>query len=124
VSTIRPDDLHERLESGDGADPFLLDIRPEPSFEGGAIEASYNIPIYEALRGGDESALRDRLDEVPRGRDVVVVCKMGVVAKRATGLLREEGYEAATLRGGMSGWRGYHENSLSYRIRSLLWKLR
>lgn len=123
MSTIRPDDLHERLDSGTD-EPFLLDIRPEPAFEGGAIEKSHNLPVYEALRGGDDSALRERLDEVPRGRDVVVVCKMGIVAKRATRVLDEEGYDAATLRGGMSGWRGYQNGSLSYKIRSLLWKLR
>jgi len=65
-----------------------------------------------------------RLGEIPADREVVVVCKMGIVAKRATRLLREEGYDAATLRGGMSGWRGYQNGSLSYKIRSLLWKLR
>jgi rhodanese-related sulfurtransferase len=124
VSTIRPDDLHERLESDTDREPFLLDIRPEPAFEGGAIDGSLNLPVYDDLRGGDESTLRERLDEVPRDRDVVIVCKMGIVAKRATRLLHEEGYDAVTLRGGMSGWRGYHEGSLSYRIRSLFWKFR
>ena len=49
---------------------------------------------------------------------------MGIVAKRATSVLGEEGYDAATLRGGMSGWRGYQKGSLSYKIRSLLWKPR
>lgn len=122
VSAIRPEDLHERLDAGDA--PFLLDIRPEPAFEGGAIDGSRNVPVYDDLRSGDESTLRARLDEVPRGSDVVVICKMGLVAKRATRLLRDEGYDAATLRGGMSGWRGYHEGSLGYRVRSLLWKLR
>jgi rhodanese-related sulfurtransferase len=49
---------------------------------------------------------------------------MGIVAKGATSVLEEEGYDAATLRGGMSGWRGYQNESLSYKIRSLFWKLR
>jgi rhodanese-related sulfurtransferase len=123
VSTIRPDDLYERLESG-ADEPFLLDIRPKRAFEGGAIDGSLNVPVYDDLRSGDESALRDRLDEVPREGDVVVICKMGIVAKGATSVLEEEGYDAATLRGGMSGWRGYQNESLSYKIRSLFWKLR
>ncbi|MEF8777667.1 MAG: hypothetical protein V5A36_02015 [Natronomonas sp.] len=46
----------------------MSSIRPESAFESGAID-----------------------------RDVVVVCKMGVVAKRATSVLRGEGYDAATL---------------------------
>jgi rhodanese-related sulfurtransferase len=55
---------------------------------------------------------------------VVVVCKMGVVAKRATRILRDEGYDASTLLGGMSGWTGYQNGSLGYKLRSLLWNLR
>jgi rhodanese-related sulfurtransferase len=124
MSTIRPDDLDERLESGSNDEPFLLDIRPEPDFASGAITESHNIPVYDDLRGGEASTLRARLDEIPRGSDVVVVCKMGIIAKRATSILGEEGYDAATLLGGMSGWRGYQNGSLGYRIRSLLWTLR
>jgi len=122
MSAIRPDELDDRL--GSGSDPFLLDIRPESNYGSGAIDGSHNIPVYDDLRGGEEATLRDRLDEIPSDRDVVVVCKMGIVTKRATRLLESEGYDAATLRGGMSGWRGYQKGSLSYKIRSLFWKLR
>jgi rhodanese-related sulfurtransferase len=121
MSSIRPDELADRLESGDA--PFLLDIRPESAFRATAIEDSHNVPVYEALRGGDDAALREHLDEIPTDRDVVVVCKMGMVAKRATSLLAEEDYDAATLLGGMSGWRGYQNDSLSYKLRSLIWKI-
>ena len=122
MSSIRPDELADRLASGD--EPFVLDIRPREAFQSNAIENSHNVPVYQALRSGDESALRDRLEELPTDEEIVVVCKMGMVAKRATGLLVEEGYDAATLAGGMSGWTGYQNGSLGYKIRSLLWKLR
>lgn len=121
MSSIRPDELADRLDSG--VDPFVLDIRPESAFRDNAIDDSHNVPVYTALQSGDESALRAHLDEIPTDREVVVVCKMGVVAKRATSLLREEGYDAATLLGGMSGWRGYHNGSLGYKLRSVVWKL-
>lgn len=124
MSRIRPSELDDRLDPPTGDGPFLLDIRPESAFESGAIDGSHNVPVYDELRQGDESALRDRLGEVPADRDVVVVCKMGVVARQATSVLAEEGYDAATLLGGMSGWRGYQNGSLSYRLRSLLWRLR
>lgn len=124
MSSIRPTELDNRLESPSRDDPFLLDIRPESAFESGAIDRSYNVPVYNDLRRGDESSLRDRLGEVPIDRDVVVVCKMGVVAKRATSVLRDEGYDAATLLGGMSGWMGYQNGSLGYKLRSILWRLR
>ena len=124
MSRIRPTELDDRLDSPSGDAPFLLDIRPETAFESGAIEGSHNVPVYDDLRQGDESALRDRLDDVPTDGDVVVVCKMGIVAKEATRVLEAEGYDAATLLGGMSGWRGYQNGSLGYRLRSLLWRLR
>ena len=122
MSTVRPAAVDERLESGD--DPFVLDIRPTASYQRAAIDGSYNIPVYSDLQRGNDDAFRDQLGEIPQDRDVVVVCKMGVVAKRATGILREEGYEAATLLGGMSGWSGYQNGSISYKLRSLLWTLR
>jgi len=124
VSSIRPDELDDCLGSSSDDDPFLLDIRPESAFASGAIDRSHNVPVYDDLRRGDESALRDRLGDVPADRDVVVVCKMGVVARRATSVLRAEGYDASTLLGGMSGWTGYQNGSLGYRLRSLLWSLR
>lgn len=124
MSHLRPDTLDDRLRPSAGDAPFLLDIRPESAFESDAIDRSHNVPVYTDLRRGDESGLRARLDEIPTDREVVVICKMGVVAKRATRLLTEEGYDASTLLGGMSGWNGYQQGTLSYRLRSLLWTLR
>ena len=122
MATIRPAELDERLKTGDA--PFVLDVRPRLAYQDGAIQSSHNVPVYDDLRTGDESTLRERLDEIPRDEEVVVVCKRGIVAKRATSLLADEGYDAATLLGGMSGWNGYQTGSLGYKIRSVLWKLR
>lgn len=121
MTRMLPSELEERL-SGDGR-PFVLDIRPASNYEDDAIDGSHNLPVYDELHGGDETALRERLDEVPSDRDVIVVCKMGIVAKRATSVLDEAGYDAATLAGGMSGWNGYRNGTLIYRLRSLIWRL-
>lgn len=122
MSRILPDELADRIGTDD--EPFLLDIRPESDYEDDAIAGSRNVPVYGDLRAGDESALRSRLDAVPDDREVVTICKMGIVAKRATRVLDDAGYDASTLAGGMSGWRGYGRGSLGYRIRSLWWRLR
>lgn len=121
MTRMRPDELDERL---DDPDTFVLDIRPRDAYRGAAIDGSTNVPVYDALRGGDGDALRTELDRIPDDRKVVTVCKMGIVAKRATAILADEGYDAVTLAGGMSGWRGYERNSITYRIRSLIWRLR
>ncbi|MFC7096833.1 rhodanese-like domain-containing protein [Halobaculum marinum] len=120
MSAIRPDELDSRLADGGY---YLLDIRPRDDYERGHIGGSHNVPVYDDLRAGDEDALRRHLDEIPRDREVVTICKMGIVAKRATRVLDDEGYDAATLLGGMSGWRGYQSGSVLYRLRSLVWKL-
>ena len=122
MSCLRPDELAERLGTDD--EPFLLDIRPQSDYRSNAIDGSHNVPVYDDLGRGDESSLRSRLDEIPTDQEVVVVCKMGIVAKRATSVLDEEGYDAATLAGGMSGWSGYQRGSLGYKLRSLWWTLR
>ena len=122
MSRIRPDELDERLDAG--SRPFLLDIRPEDDYAADAITGSHNVPVYDDLQRGDDSGLRKRLGEIPDDETVVVVCKMGIVAKRATRFLDEQGYDATTLAGGMSGWNGYKKGSLGYTLRSLWWKLR
>ncbi|MFB6114014.1 MAG: rhodanese-like domain-containing protein [Halodesulfurarchaeum sp.] len=116
MTTIRPEELDEWLSSEEP--PFLLDIRPRSAYKTSAIDGSYNIPVYDQLGNGEETALRERLDEIPGDRTVVVICKMGVVAKRATKVLRSDGYDAVTLVGGMRGWRGYQNGSLGYKLRS------
>jgi rhodanese-related sulfurtransferase len=120
---IQPADLADRLSEPNGG-PLLLDIRPAADYRAGAIDGSQNVPVYEDLGRGDDEPLRAELDAIPADRDVVVICKQGIVAKRATSILRDAGYDAQTLRGGMSAWRGYERNSLSYRLRRLYWRLR
>ncbi|WP_416841638.1 rhodanese-like domain-containing protein [Haloferax sp. DFSO52] len=121
MGKIRPDELDARLD--DETEPFVLDIRPADHYRRNALDGSFNAPVYDDVRSGDEESLRQYFDQIPRDKEVVVVCKMGIVAKRATKVLRSEGYEATTLAGGMSGWKGYQNGSLSYRIRALLWRL-
>lgn len=121
MAKIRPDELDSRLDGESG--PFVLDIRPKDDYRRTAIDGSFNAPVYDDVRSGDDAALREYFDEIPRDSDVVVVCKMGIVAKRATKQLQSEGYDATTLAGGMSGWTGYRNGTLGYKIRSLVWRL-
>lgn len=118
---IRPSELEDRLERDER--PFVLDIRPREAYQKRSIESSYNIPCYDSLRRGDDTPLRKRLDELPSDGTIVVVCKQGIVAKRATLLLAAEGYDAGTLAGGMGGWSGYKNGTIGYKLRSILWRL-
>ena len=119
MSSIRPSELDDRRNADD--ELFILDIRPSTDFQRSSIEGSYNIPVYNALRKGDESPLRDELSAIPRDIEIIVVCKMGIVAKHATEVLTTEGYDASPLKGGMSGWSGYNRGSIGYKLRSFFW---
>ncbi|ARS89371.1 rhodanese-like domain-containing protein [Natrarchaeobaculum aegyptiacum] len=118
MSKISPPELEARLEGEDP--PYVLDIRPRAGYQREHVPGSHNVPVYGDLRSGDDADLRAAIEDVPNGKEVVTVCKAGIVARKATAVLEEEGYEATTLAGGMRRWRGYQNGSLGYRIRSAL----
>ena len=121
MSKISPPDVDDRLSSGE--DLFVLDIRPRKVYQRSHIDGSHNVPVYDELRRGDVDALRRYLGDIPEDVSVVTVCKAGIVARRATTVLAEEGYDAVTLAGGMRGWKGYQNGTLGYRLSSLLGRL-
>ena len=69
----------------------LLDTRTPQEYEGGHIEGFRNIPVDE---------LRDRLDEVERGKSVYVICQSGLRSYIACRILAGHGYEAYNFAGG------------------------
>jgi adenylyltransferase/sulfurtransferase len=44
------------------------------------------------------------MGEIDKADDVVVYCKMGIRSERAAELLRQAGYRATSLRGGIAAW--------------------
>ncbi|MGO9465908.1 MAG: FAD-dependent oxidoreductase [Isosphaeraceae bacterium] len=75
--------------------PVLLDVRTPEEYRQGHIAGARNIPV---------DALRDRLDEVPRDRPVVVYCQVGQLGYLATRMLVQKGYHAANLSGGFKAF--------------------
>jgi rhodanese-related sulfurtransferase len=45
-----------------------------------------------------------RADELPGDQQLLVVCKVGSRSAQATAFLREKGFEAVNLAGGMIDW--------------------
>ena len=74
----------------DGA--FLLDVREQPELTIERVDGAVNIPLGQ---------LRSRLDELPRDREIHVVCRSGQRAYYATRLLMQRGYDAKVRSGGM-----------------------
>jgi rhodanese-related sulfurtransferase len=80
----------------DGA--FVLDVRQPDEWTAGHIEGATLIPLGE---------LAARVAEVPRDRDVVVVCRSGNRSAQGRDILLGAGYASVTsMAGGMNDWTG------------------
>jgi len=106
MSKISPEALSERFQRGE--DVHVLDIREESDYEDGHVPGSENVAVYDDIGEGREDVAREKLTSVPRDDEVVTVCSLGVRSQTASELLREEGYDAATLVDGMAGWNRVH----------------
>ena len=69
----------------------LLDTRTVGEYSRGHIDGFINIPVDE---------LRERLDEVEKGKPVYVICQSGLRSYIATRILAENGYECYNFAGG------------------------
>ena len=69
----------------------LLDTRTPWEYLRGHINSFRNIPV---------DALRERLDEVEKGKKVYVVCQSGLRSYIASRILAGEGYEVYNFAGG------------------------
>lgn len=121
ITKSSPPEADERLSIDDSL--YLLDIRTRESYQRDHIDGSENVPVYDDLRCGDDAELRRAIADIPDDTTVVTVCKASIVARKATAVLEEEGYDAATLAGGMRGWNGYRNGSIGYRLRSAIARL-
>lgn len=73
-------------------DQLLLDVRnPGELKNGGYIEGAVNIPVDE---------LRDRMDELPKDKEIVIYCQVGLRGNVAYRQLVNRGYRARNLIGG------------------------
>ena len=70
---------------------MLLDVRTAGEYGGGHLDGFLNIPVDE---------LRERLDEVERGKPVYVICQSGLRSYIACRILAGYGYEAYNFAGG------------------------
>ena len=90
-------ELKSRL-AGDDA-PLLVDVRKQPAYD------ADDVVIPGALRGKPE-ALADWSSALPDDADIVVYCVHGhEVSQGAAQALRDRGFTARFLEGGIEGWR-------------------
>jgi NADPH-dependent 2,4-dienoyl-CoA reductase/sulfur reductase-like enzyme/rhodanese-related sulfurtransferase len=71
---------------------FLLDVRNPPELTVESVPGALNIPLPQ---------LRARLGELPRDREILVVCRSGQRAYYAVRILLQNGFKARNIAGGM-----------------------
>lgn len=73
-------------------DALILDVREPDEWQQGTLPDAVLISQGEIV---------DRLDELPKGRTVLCVCRSGGRSTNVAAFLAFNGYEAANLSGGM-----------------------
>ena len=94
VPNITVDELSEKLKFG--KKPLLLDVRQPDEFRAGHISGAKLVPLNELYR---------RMQELPKGREIICICDSGSRSRSASKSLAKEGYTVFNVTGGMSAWR-------------------
>ncbi|HVM41535.1 MAG TPA: rhodanese-like domain-containing protein [Acidimicrobiia bacterium] len=96
VSTAHPTEIgpeEAQRMAAEGA--FLLDVREPHEWHVGHVEGAVHIPMR---------MLDARQGELPGDRPIVAVCRSGARSGRVAEALRQAGYDAVNLAGGLQAW--------------------
>lgn len=77
------------------ADATVLDVREDNEWQAGHAPQAVHIPMGE---------VPNRLDELPEGEQLYVVCRGGGRSARVTAYLNGSGWNAVNVAGGMRAW--------------------
>ncbi len=72
-------------------DQFILDVRTPAELLGGTIPGAVNIPVDE---------LRNRMNELPRDKEILITCQVGLRGYIACRILMQNGFSCRNLSGG------------------------
>ncbi|MCX8129052.1 MAG: FAD-dependent oxidoreductase [Clostridia bacterium] len=86
-----------QVDSIDRNNAVLLDVRTPMEYNLGTIEGSVNVPLDE---------LRQRMDEIPRDKDIYIFCQVGLRGYLAYRVLAQKGYDRINNLSG--GYKTYH----------------
>jgi NADPH-dependent 2,4-dienoyl-CoA reductase/sulfur reductase-like enzyme/peroxiredoxin family protein/rhodanese-related sulfurtransferase/TusA-related sulfurtransferase len=89
-------------------DYFILDIRETDEALCGAVPGSVNIPLGK---------LRDNLDQLPKDKEIIVICRTGARSYLAERYLREQNYNVKNLSGGYMTWKLFNRDALNTNVK-------
>lgn len=83
------------LPHRDRTNSILLDVRQGVERQAGFIADSWHIPLPE---------LRERISELPKDKEIIIYCQVGLRAYIATRILKQNGFKVKNLSGGYRIW--------------------
>jgi rhodanese-related sulfurtransferase len=86
-------EVHERILRKE--DIQIIDVREDDEWESGHIAEARHIRLSE---------IPQRLEELDRNREIVMVCRSGGRSGRACEYLSQAGYHVTNMQGGMLDW--------------------
>jgi len=95
LEPVTKEDLFRRTQ---GDEVIVIDVRPVEEYRAGHIAGALSIPVSE---------LKERLNEIPAGREVVAYCRgpYCVMSAEAMIILRESGFRALRFKEGLPEWK-------------------
>jgi rhodanese-related sulfurtransferase len=93
VAEITPTEFVARRDRGESL--TLLDVREEWELGVASVPDVVHIPMGEVA---------DRLGELDRSREVVVLCRSGRRSLQVANFLQQNGFQAVNLAGGILAW--------------------
>ena len=93
--SLSPQEVAGKLASE--TPPVIVDVREADEFAEGHIPGCTLVPL---------GTLSQRMGELPKDRQLIMVCRSGARSAMATQALKKAGFDAVNMAGGMMAWRG------------------
>ncbi len=96
VAASRDVDVQQlEADRASGKAKVLIDVRTPGEFAEGHVPGAKNIPLDQVL---------SRIDELPDGEEVYLVCRSGSRSARAAAALSAKGLKTVNVKGGTMAW--------------------
>jgi rhodanese-related sulfurtransferase len=96
IPSVTVREVRERLTAGEEPAPALIDVREAWEYAEGHAAGAVSLPLSE---------LQARVSEVPRDRDVFLICHVGNRSLTAARFLKGQGVERSlNVEGGTDEW--------------------
>ncbi len=93
IREIEPSEVRRRLLAGESLQ--MIDVREDDEVAQGMISGAKHIPLGQ---------IPERLDEIPKEGEVILICRSGGRSMRACQYLQQFGIECINMTSGMLQW--------------------